>query len=363
MPERIKILYLDDEPNNLVGFKATFRLNFHVFTAQNTSEAVKILTQHPDVRIIFCDQRMPEKTGVEFFDEIRSLFPLPVRIMITAYADIDAVIDAINKGNIFRYVKKPWLEEDILKVIEEANRYYDTNSLLSVKNEELTSAYKELDKFAYSVSHDIRGPMSGVLTAIDFAKTLDDVGEIRSVLEMMEKSVHKLDEFIITMHEYYNLQKGALIPSAIDFHKLVKDQRDIYDIYANANNINFTAGVEQEEPFRSDLALLKLVFNNLLSNAFKYQKKGAGNKEVHLKVRVTGNLATIIVQDNGIGIAEHNIPDIFTLYYRANNTESGFGFGLYNLKGALMKLNGLIDVDSRAGGGTTFKITLPSIKE
>jgi len=363
MPQRLKILYLDDELNNLIGFKANFRLRFNVFTAQTTTEAINYLIQYPDIRIIFCDQRMPEKTGVEFFDEIRSLFPLPVRIMITGFADIDAVIDAINKGNIFRYVKKPWKEEDILKVIEEADKYYNANSMLSLRNEELTSAYKELDKFAYSVSHDIRGPMAGILTAIDFIKTLDDIQEIRKLLEMMEKSVHKLDDFIITMHEYYNMQKGELTITDINFNSMVRDQKDIYDVYANANNIVFTVEVDQQEPFMSDEVSLKMMINNLLSNAFKYQRKDATDKMVHLRIKVINGLTTIIVQDNGIGIEEKNISEIFSLYFRGSNTDSsGFGFGLYNLKGALMKLNGQIDVDSSPGKGTTFKLTVPSIK-
>lgn len=361
MLQRLKILYLDDEASNLIGFKATFRLRFNVYTAQNTAEAVNYLIQYPDIRIIFCDQRMPGKSGVEFFEEIRTLFPLPVRIMITAYADINAVIDAINKGNVYRYVRKPWREEEILKVVEEADKYYNTNSLLSVRNEELTSAYRELDKFAYSVSHDIRGPMAGILTAIDFIKELKDVDEIRNVLDMMEKSVHKLDEFIITMHEYYNMQKGELVVGNIDFNKLVNDQRDIYDIYANANQITFTSEVEQQEEFRNDLTSLKLIMNNLLSNAFKYQRKTEINKMVHLRIRVSNGLATIVVQDNGIGIEEKSLSEIFRLYFRGNNTEAGFGFGLYNLKGALMKLNGQIDVDSKIGAGTTFRVTLPSL--
>lgn len=362
-PKKIKILYIDDEQNNLLGFKATFRLKFNVFTAINSEEAINILKNNADIRIIFSDQRMPEKTGVQFFDEIRDEYPLPVRILITAYTDIDAVIDAINKGHIFRYVKKPWEEADILKVIEEAEQHYNANASLQLRNDELATAYKELDKFAYSVSHDIRGPMSGVLTAIDFARNLDDIDEIRNVLDMMEKSIHKLDEYIITMHDYYNLQKGALKIATIDFNELVKDYKDIFDTYASAEDIYFTATVEQQEPFFSDMMSLRLIFNNMLSNAFKYQRRDNPAKTVHLKVRVQNGLATFIVQDNGVGIAGNHIPEIFDLHFRSNETEAGFGFGLYNLKGAIMKLNGLIDVDSRIGEGTTFKITIPNLQQ
>src|SRR5271165_1282423 len=107
MSAKIKILYVDDEPENLVGFKAALRLDYQIFTAQNVPQAITCLNDHPEIRIIFCDQRMPGKTGVDFFEEIRVSHPLPVRIMLTAYTDIESIIDAINKGNIYRYVKKP----------------------------------------------------------------------------------------------------------------------------------------------------------------------------------------------------------------------------------------------------------------
>jgi two-component system sensor histidine kinase/response regulator len=176
--EKIKILYLDDEPDNLMGFKASLRLDYHIFTAENVAQALDALERHPEIRVVFCDQRMPGKTGVDFFEEIRISHPLPVRIMLTAYTDVESIIAAINKGNIFRFVKKPWTEADIIGAIEEANKFYVANSMLAVKNDELQRAYDELNKFAYSVSHDIRGPLSGILGAINLANEIEDVDEI-----------------------------------------------------------------------------------------------------------------------------------------------------------------------------------------
>ena len=107
MSEKIKILYVDDEQDNLVGFKASLRFDYQVLTAVNIPQAISCLDNHPEIRVIFCDQRMPVKTGVDFFEEIRISHPLPVRILLTAYTDVEAIIDSINKGNVFRYVKKP----------------------------------------------------------------------------------------------------------------------------------------------------------------------------------------------------------------------------------------------------------------
>jgi two-component system, sensor histidine kinase and response regulator len=358
---KVKVLYIDDEPNNLISFKASFRLHFQIFTATKAQEAVMHLLEHQDIKIIFCDQRMPEITGVDLLEQLKSLFPLPVRIMITGYADIDAVIGAINKGSIFQYIKKPWKEEEVLQVIEEALKFYNNSSTLVLKNQELKSAYTELDKFAYSVSHDIRGPLAGILTGIDYINLTDDIGEIRELLATMKKSLLQLDEYIIAMHQYYNHQKGQVHLEEIDFKKIVQENENIYSVFASSNSIEFTSSVTQNEIFKSDLVSIKLIINNLLSNAFKYQRDNESHKKVSLIIELKNGIATIVVSDNGIGMEENESDKIFDLHYRTSSQKKGFGFGLYNLKGALMKLSGQIDVQSKIGEGTTMKVTLPGL--
>jgi len=358
--DKIKILYIDDEINNLHGFKATFRLDYNVFVAIDTNEAKAHLDKHPDMRIIFCDQRMPEKTGVQFFEEIRADHPYPIRMLLTGYADIESVIDAINRGHVFRYIKKPWTDVDIKTAIEEGNKFYLANSMLAIKNEELQKAYSELDKFAYSVTHDMRGPLLSILGAVDVARNMDDLNEVREILELMDKSVKKLDNFIRSIHDYYNLKRGELHITEIDFKDVTRDQEDIYMIAAKMNNIRFTTSVEQSEMFRCDEASMKIILNNLLSNAFKYQRKNIEEKFVDFSVEVSKGRATILVKDNGIGIHENHIAEIFNMFFRATSEEVGSGFGLYNVKDALLKLNGEITVDSKIDNGTTFKVVIPS---
>jgi two-component system, sensor histidine kinase and response regulator len=358
--DKIKILYIDDEPDNLVGFKASLRFHYQVITAINVPQALACLNNHPDIKIVFCDQRMPDKTGVEFFEEIRISYPLPVRILITAYTDVESIIDAINKGNIFRFVKKPWAEADIISAIEEAHKFYLANSMLAIRNEELQKAYNELNKFAYSVSHDIRGPLSGILGAINLAREIENVEEMKEMMFLMGKSLDKLDAYILNMHDYYSLQRGELKISEINFNKVIEDMKGLYMIISKTNDIQFNINVDQQESFRSDEMPLKLIFNNLLSNAFKYQDKKNKSKLVDVNVEVKGSAAVIYIKDNGIGILGTHIGEIFNLFYRANFNESGSGFGLYNVKNALTKLNGQIEVNSVMEQGTTFKVTIPS---
>jgi two-component system sensor histidine kinase/response regulator len=358
---KIKILYVDDEPENLVGFKASLRLDYQILTAVNVPQAIIILNEHPEIRVVFCDQRMPGKSGVDFFEEIRMTHPLPVRIMLTAYTDVESIIDAINKGNIFRFVKKPWIEADIIWAIDEANKFYMANSMVSIKNDELQKAYNELNKFAYSVSHDIRGPLSGILGAINLASEIDDVEDMKEMLFLMEKSVKKLDAYVLSMHDYYSLQRGELKITEIDFNKVIDELKAIYSVLAKINNVTFDITIDQGEVFRSDYAPLRLIFNNLLSNAFKYQDRNSKNKSVEMTVEVKNSVATIHVKDNGIGILGSHVGEIFNLFYRSNSLEVGSGFGLYNVKSALLKLNGQIEVQSVLHQGTTFKVTIPSI--
>ena len=361
MAEKMKILYVDDEPDNLVGFKASLRLDYQILTAVTIPQAISCLDNHPEIKVVFCDQRMPVKTGVEFFEEIRVSHPLPVRILLTAYTDVEAIIDAKNRGNIFRYVKKPWTEADIISAIDEANKFYMANSMLSIKNDELQKAYNELDKFAYSISHDIRGPLSGILGAINVAREIEDVEEMKEMLFLMGKSLNKLDTYILSMHDYYSLQRGELKIKELDFNKIIDDLKPMYTVLSKTNKVAFNVSVEQEEIFRSDDVPVKLILNNLLSNAFKYQDKKNKNKSVDVIVKVQNSLATIYVKDTGIGILGTHIGEIFNLFYRANFQEVGSGFGLYNVKSAILKLNGQIEVTSVLHQGTTFRVTIPSV--
>jgi len=114
-----------------------------VFTAIGAEEAIKILHEQP-VNIIITDQRMPQMTGVEFLESILDTFPDPIRILLTGYADMNAVIDAVNKGKIFHYLSKPWNEEELDMTINRAYEVYkqkmdekEMNYKLSLSNDQL----------------------------------------------------------------------------------------------------------------------------------------------------------------------------------------------------------------------------------
>ncbi|WP_333866676.1 response regulator [Sphingobacterium sp.] len=141
--KKISILYVDDEENNLFSFKATFRLKYKVFTAISGADAIDIVKNN-QIHIIITDQRMPEMTGVEFLEEIIKINAAPMRILLTGYTDMAAVVDAVNKGKIFHYLNKPWSEEELDQTIQRAYEVYaerqkivETNSQLETSNDQL----------------------------------------------------------------------------------------------------------------------------------------------------------------------------------------------------------------------------------
>ena len=128
------ILYVDDEPHNLSAFSASYRRLYKIFTAESAEDGRKILDKE-DIHVIITDQRMPKTTGVEFLASILEVYPEPIRMILTGYTDIDAVIAAINKGQVYRYVQKPWNEEDLRINIDKAIEIYT----LRKENRELTA--------------------------------------------------------------------------------------------------------------------------------------------------------------------------------------------------------------------------------
>lgn len=133
--EKIRILYVDDEENNLQAFKATFRRDYKIFIAISACEGREVL-KNEEVDIVVTDQRMPQETGVEFLESIIPIHPNPIRILLTGYTDIQAVIDAINKGQVYHYLTKPWEEDYLRTVIKNAFEIHQ----LRIENEKLTRA-------------------------------------------------------------------------------------------------------------------------------------------------------------------------------------------------------------------------------
>lgn len=142
--QKINILYVDDEVHNLTSFQATFRRIFNVFIAESAKDAFEVLKSNP-IHIIITDQRMPVMTGIEFLESIIGDYPDPIRILLTGYSDINAVIDAINKGQVYLYATKPWQEEELRNNIERAFEVYALRKQNKLLTEQLSVVNEQLE--------------------------------------------------------------------------------------------------------------------------------------------------------------------------------------------------------------------------
>lgn len=134
-PTKINVLYVDDEVANLAAFKAAFRRVYNIYIAESAADGIKILEEN-EIEVILTDQRMPKMTGVEFLQSIIEKYPDPIRFLVTGYSDINSVIDAVNKGQIYKYISKPWDNGGLKIQIDKAHEVYR----LRKENKELTKS-------------------------------------------------------------------------------------------------------------------------------------------------------------------------------------------------------------------------------
>ena len=139
--QKVNVLYVDDEASNLSAFKASFRREFNIFLAQSAIEGVDILEKN-EIHIVLTDQRMPEITGVEFLKSIIEVHPNPIRMLVTGYTDIEVIKEAINKGQIYKYIEKPWDNDYMRLIVEKAYEVYR----LRRENEQLTKDLEQANK-------------------------------------------------------------------------------------------------------------------------------------------------------------------------------------------------------------------------
>jgi DNA-binding NtrC family response regulator len=147
---RYKIMVVDDEPANLRVLERLFRSDYEIVAANSGAEALRLLQQH-DVALIITDQRMPDITGIELLKRTASLRPHMVRIILTGYTDVETLVEAINSGHVYKYVTKPWNNEELRLTVSRALEHYETTKArheLEMSNQRLLARLSEIQKIA-----------------------------------------------------------------------------------------------------------------------------------------------------------------------------------------------------------------------
>lgn len=242
-------------------------------------------------------------------------------------------------------------------IIEDITERKTAERQIRKQNEELIKINQELDQFVYSAAHDLRAPIANVMGLVKLIR-LEEISEMAShYIDLQEKSLAKLDEFIKSIVDYSRNSRLGLSKDEINLEEFVNEVVDQYRFSENAEKLAINIDVKQPGKFVTDLNRLSVVMNNLVSNAVRYMDPSKPDCFLNIDVVADAKQAKITVSDNGIGIEKEHLASIFELFYRASSNSKGTGIGLYIVKETIDKLKGKIKVASKYGEGTTFTVT------
>lgn len=233
------------------------------------------------------------------------------------------------------------------------------NKKLIIKNKKLISVNEELDRYVYRVSHDMRSPLTSMMSLNQLIVKSADEAEKAEMLQLQQECMLKLDQHIQQIIDISKNLKTEPVYSTIAWEPLVEQVLKDIRPMAEKENIHIEVQVQQSSPFVSDINRLQIILSNLLSNSFKYYDALKTKRWVRCSIQSHANLATITIADNGIGISKEAKIKLFTMFFRGTTQSKGSGLGLYIVKEMVHKLGGSIQVDSEIDSGTRFTIQLP----
>ena len=247
----------------------------------------------------------------------------------------------------------------LVNIYDDSKRKEAENSL-ETQFHELQKTNSELDSFVYSASHELRAPLSSVLGLIQLIQMENINPKLYEHLNMMEKSIERLDDFIKDIIEYSRNKHIALRLEPINFTTLIEHSIESLWYLENTHKINIEINVDDKFNFISDSKRISVLLNNFISNAIKYHDINKADAAIWINVKTTKKEAILIIKDNGVGMAEDQLEKIFEMFYRVSSKVMGSGIGLFIVKEVLSKLKGTINVQSKIGDGSTFTLKIPN---
>jgi signal transduction histidine kinase len=386
--KRGQLLIVDDESEILKALRRQFRRNYDIHLANSGEEGYQIMVENP-IQVIISDQRMPGMTGSDFFEKVSEEFPDAIRLLLTSYADINAVIAAINEGHVFRYITKPWdpVELDttvqqaferynlivqnrrLLKELQESNalleqRVKERTVKLAEANEKLVDLNKQKDHFLGMAAHDLRGPIGNVRGYADLISMIDgtreEYHEYSSIIRNICNDMLNLLNDILDI-SVIESGKITLVPKKVDVPEFVEAICTLNRRLGEQKSITLTtelAGDVSQATF--DPKRIEQVLTNLISNAFKFSY---GGTTVTVQAQQHDDAIEFSVIDQGQGIKSEEIGRLFGEFQRTSTQPTGdeksTGLGLSICKRIVELHGGHIAVESELGKGSRFFFTLP----
>ena len=386
--KRHTILVVDDEPDVVKSVQDLLRLDYRVLGATRADQALEIVEKE-QVHVLMTDQRMPEMTGVEFLRRVRDLRPDIIRLLFTGYADIRAVIDAINQGSVYRYITKPWDADELQTLIRQAVERWEltderrklveqlqaANAQLQTANAQLKEADTLKSAFIQVASHELRTPLAilrGLLglamNGATPAETCDYLSRISSAADRLGRLVNQL----ITMLSLNQIGK-SLDRQDTDLSQLLRFASDdvLPFVRLRKQTLDVTLGENLGRGW-VDAAQVRDAMNHLLLNAIKFTRDGGviGLSARRDETDPLSPTLLIEVRDNGLGIDAAKRNRLFEPFFTGFDVSrhssgqyefnrQGLGLGLSVVREFIQMHGGSINVQSEVGQGTTFHVRLP----
>ncbi|MGH7975472.1 MAG: response regulator [Limisphaerales bacterium] len=380
--KKFAVLYVDDEEMSLTNFARAFGDNFRVFTAANAQDGLKLLEKHADeIGLLMTDQRMPGEKGVWLLERARQLRPRVLRLLVTAYADMDAAIAAVNSGAIYKYVTKPWdppqLELTLRQGLEffmvQAERDQLLHEKMSVlRNMMIADRIVSLGLLAAGLSHHIRNSLVAVKTFLDLAPSkmaeektnLDGLRNPdfwKDYHQNVQSQIEKINSLLADLRTSSDTNPATQFADEVKLHEVVGAVLEMFKGEFTARKIEIENKISDSLPalhadrqkfhrlfellFKDELAMLPAGSKISLSAEFQ---NGGAKPEIILQI-----------SDNGPGLPQGALSVIFDPFVVSGGAPSEYGINLMACFFIVHHHGGKIEAKSRPGRGTTFIIRMP----
>ena len=378
-----KVLVVDDEPDVLRSVYHLLRIDYEVVTCQRASEALDHLKAVTDVAVILSDQRMPGMTGIELLQQARLIRPETTCLLFTAYADIHAVIDAINHGHVFRYITKPWGAEELESVIRQAVERHDMiiekNQLLAelqTANAKLAEANRLKGIFLEVASHELNTPVTVVLGLTDLWKlslTNDATGPERQWVERINAAARRLAKTVQRMFKLVeNREFGQTLNlETVELELLVREAIEELTPYLEARKQRVEVEIEpQFGSIDADSSKIMDILINLLANAIKFTPDSGTIRVQAQRLEGDPEWVRVVIKDEGVGVHPSEQQYLFEPFFTGFDTlhhssgeyqfgKRGIGLGLCLVKTFVELHGGRVEVQSTPDRGSSFGFLLP----
>lgn len=362
------VLFVDDDQANLVVFEATCSKDFNVITTDSGEKALEIMKEH-EVGVLISDQRMPGMSGVELLEKAHHDYPDTVRILITAYSDLNAAISAINQGHVRRYMRKPWVPEELRAVLKESvDIYLMTHRMRSLEQRLLkTERVYALGVVAAGIAQELREPNYRLVQSLERAKTalhaLNDKASLsKAAAEALEEVDDELAEAIAASKRITDVVRGIELP----IKKSEDESSDLGEVLRLTlklvrrelqNAAEVRIDLQSVPKVRGSTAKLGQVVLNLIMNAARAasRAKTAEMGLITISLHQVDRHVEFIVADNGATLSKDQVEKMFDPLY---TDTKGHGLGLAISRAIVDELGGELEAIAQPEG-LAFKVLLP----